>query len=128
MAASYSWLKLYYEIIDDPKMGRLPDKLWRRVIECFLLAGKNGNCGTLPDICAMAWALRTDEQSLEADLSQIAKFGILDKPNGHWHVVNFEKRQAATPDAERMLQMRGRKRYEAVTGRNAEEEVEKKKR
>ena len=34
------WIKLYHEILDDPKMGRMPDRLWRRTIELFLLAGE----------------------------------------------------------------------------------------
>jgi len=25
------WIKLYHEILNDPKMGRLPDRLWRRI-------------------------------------------------------------------------------------------------
>ena len=37
------WIKLYLEILDDPKMDLLPDWLWRRAIELFLLAGENGN-------------------------------------------------------------------------------------
>jgi hypothetical protein len=124
MPPSYSWLKLYYEILDDPKMGRLPDRLWRRVIECFLLAGKNGNSGSLPDVGAMAWALRMDEKKLEEELSQISKVGILEKIDGKWHVKNFIKRQAATPATERMSQMRLRNGYENVTDRIPESDID----
>ena len=38
MASRY-WIKLYHEILEDPKMGRLSDRQFRRVIELFLLAG-----------------------------------------------------------------------------------------
>jgi hypothetical protein len=34
------WVKLYIEILDDPKMGRLTNHLWRRAVELFLLADK----------------------------------------------------------------------------------------
>ena len=27
------WIKLYHEILDDPKMGRLSDRTWRRTNE-----------------------------------------------------------------------------------------------
>ena len=37
------WIKLYHEVLDDPKMARLPDRLYRRCIEVFLLAGKSGD-------------------------------------------------------------------------------------
>ena len=55
------WIKLYIEILDDPKMGRLGDDLWRRAAELFLLAGKEGNDGALPPIDEMAWTLRLSE-------------------------------------------------------------------
>jgi len=34
------WIKLYHEILDDPKMCKLSDRLYRRVMELFLLAGE----------------------------------------------------------------------------------------
>ena len=46
MASKY-WIKLYYEILDDPKLGKLTDWLFRRAIELFLLAGENDNDGLL---------------------------------------------------------------------------------
>ncbi len=46
MANNY-WIKLYHEILRDPKMARLPDRVWRRTIELFLLAGEIGKNGTI---------------------------------------------------------------------------------
>ena len=43
------WLKLYIEILDDPKMAVLPDRLWRRIIELFLIAKKLHMNGHLPE-------------------------------------------------------------------------------
>jgi hypothetical protein len=51
------WIKLYLEILDDPKMGQLPDGLWRSAIELFLLAGENGNDGLLQPVTDLAWRL-----------------------------------------------------------------------
>ena len=68
MTGSY-WIKLYHEILDDPKMGRLPDKLFRRVIELFLIAGETHENGKLPSIDDMAWRLRLDPEELEKDIS-----------------------------------------------------------
>ena len=60
MASKY-WIKLYHEILDDPKMGRLPDALFRRAIEFFLIAGERGREGDLPPLADIAWRLRADE-------------------------------------------------------------------
>jgi hypothetical protein len=35
MNKNHRWIKLYLEILDDPKMGKLPDWCWRRAIELF---------------------------------------------------------------------------------------------
>lgn len=106
---SYSWIKLYHEIIDDPKMGQMPDSLWRRTIELFLLAGRNGNDGLLPALHDSAWALRSSDEQLEADLESLSKVGITHKDSaGRWHVSNFAKRQAPIDVNKRVSEYRNR--------------------
>lgn len=136
MGATY-WVKLYHEVLNDPKMGRLTDRLWRRVIECFLLAGEQGEGGYLPSVEDMAWTLRCDAGRLEAELAQIAeKTGIVEKRTTdvpgqvRWFVVNFEARQAAVAPAERKARQRARERkerydgHEYVTSRDSDGTVE----
>lgn len=108
MMADY-WIKLYLEIVEDPKMATLPDRLWRRSIELFLLAGKFGKGGALPETNQLAWVLRLPQDELEMDLRQISTTGIIEKTYDGWLVRNFAKRQAAAPAIERMRQMRTRK-------------------
>jgi DnaD/phage-associated family protein len=105
----YMWIKLYTEILHDPKMAKLDDHLWRRAIEIFLLAGENSMEGTLPSTEDMAWVLRTDEESLVSELLQLAKkIGVeFDAELDAWVVSNFSKRQAALSSTERMRKLRG---------------------
>lgn len=94
--AAKPWLKLYTEILEDPKMGRLSDRLFRRVIEIFLLARKNSEDGTLPSLSDMAWSFRIPEDVLLTDLEYLALPGIEIVYEGEdclWHVTNFEERQ-----------------------------------
>lgn len=106
---SYSWIKLYHEIIDDPKMGRMSDSLWRRTIELFLLAGRNGNEGLLPSLHDISWALRISDDQLKSDLLELQKVNIVDvDKKGCWHVVNFSKRQAPADVKDRVAQYRDR--------------------
>ena len=110
MANNY-WMKLWFDILIDPKMGTLPDRLWRRVIELFLLAGKNGSNGYLPDIKLMAWTLNITEKSLIRDLREIEKLGIVSSPDGQqWIVTNFAKRNAKIDGAKRVKDFRDRQR------------------
>ncbi len=107
------YAKIYYELLDDSKMGKLPDKLWRRFVECILLAGEFDEGGFLPSVADIAWRLRMDEDVLCSQLDELAKVGILDvRPftNGQprWFVVNYAKRQKAVDGAERVRQHRQR--------------------
>lgn len=116
------WIKLYTEIIDDPKMALLPDRIWRRAIELFLLAKKTNKGGELPDTKSLAWLLRiNDVEQLEEDLREIQKIGIIERTDRGWFVVNFAKRQDAVPDAERKRQSRQQtmhKEYNKFMSRN----------
>lgn len=101
MAKLY-WLKLYYEILDDYKMVRLPDSTWRKVIELFLVAGIKNEKGLLPPIEEMAWMLRTDVDTIQKhiDLLMSDEVSIVVEVDGQLKIKNFEKRQAAMKKAE----------------------------
>lgn len=123
---SHYWIKLYHEILDDPKMGRLPDHLWRRVVEMFLLAGDYHDEAFLPPVGDMAWRLRCSEEELLADLTALAEIDILEERDGRWYVTHFSERQAAVPDTERSRRYREAKRkrqyygHYSVTSRDEE--------
>jgi DnaD/phage-associated family protein len=113
------WLKLYIEILDDPKMATMPDRAWRRTIELFLVAKKLNKDGHLPDTRQIAWLLRMNPDELEHDMMQIASTGIVVQEVGGWFIPKFADRQAAVQPAERMSQMRDRRQkqqyYTGVT-------------
>lgn len=112
---AYRWLKLYYEILEDPKMTTLPDFLFRRTIELFLLAGRNGDDGVLQPVAHMAWSLRIDEKRLVENLRSLEQIGVVAETEpGKWVVVNFAKRQAAEDSAERVRAFRERKKSEII--------------
>lgn len=111
MASKY-WIKLYHEILDDPKMGRLPDNLWRRVIELFLIAGDADGEGELPPINDISWRLRVDSNQLMREMEELQTAGILSCVDDQWIVTNFAKRQAAETSTERWRRWRDRQRKE----------------
>lgn len=102
------WAKIYIEILDDPKMATMPDRLWRRTIEIFLMAKKFAKDGHLPETKQLAWMLRMSTDDLELDLKQIALTGIITQETYGWFVVQFAKRQAASSNTERSQQFRQR--------------------
>jgi hypothetical protein len=102
-------MKLYFEILDDPKMGRLPDWLWRRAIELFLLAGENGNDGLLQPVSDMGWRLRTSEDDLVKSLLALSQIGVVHETPEGWVVTHFKERQFSD-SAERMRRFREKSR------------------
>jgi DNA-binding transcriptional regulator YhcF (GntR family) len=115
MASKY-WIKLYHEILDDHKMGMLPDHLYRRVIEIFLLAGEKDEGGLLPSIEAMSWRLRTKPEELEKDFVELAEKNIVNKRNGNWIVTKFAERQAPMDKAEYMRRKREQEKIDEYYG------------
>jgi hypothetical protein len=114
------WIKLYMEILDDPKMGTLPDRLWRRVIELFLIAKSINKYGDLPDTSQIAWMLRMDTDDLQLDMKQIATTGIIRQTETGWFVVNFQKRQAPATTTERVHAFRDRQQKQQYYGNETE--------
>lgn len=93
-------------------MGRLPDHVWRRAIELFLLAGDCECDGYLPPVEDIAWRLRREPAEIEADLQELAKVEIVRQTEHGWLVINFTKRQDAATPTERWHQWKERKRKE----------------
>jgi len=108
---SHYWIKLYHEILDDAKMGRLEDRLWRRTIELFLMAGEEHNEGRLPSLADMAWRLRLDDDTLLEDLQALEQIDIVTQlGDDSWFVTHFAERQGPMSNAERQQRYRDSKR------------------
>ncbi len=120
------WIKLYLEILNDPKMSRLSDRLFRRTIELFLIAGSTDRSGVLPPVADIAWQLRQPLQKITADLQSLQDVGILTQENGDWTVTNFELRQSPADARERVRryrEARKQEQYEPLQGNDVTKNV-----
>lgn len=125
--ASYYWLKLWIEIVDDAKSATLDDHTWRRFVEFLCLAKERNRKGELPDTKEIAWRLRTTEEDILEALGILKQIKVVTFMAGadRWLVTNFEKRQAKVTPKERMRRSRALHAGDKpVTHRNAEEEEE----
>ena len=115
MASNY-WIKLYHETLDDPKMGRLTDRQYRRVIELFLLAGDYEKDGVLPPFEDIEFRLRSPE-GLKEDLEILMKCEIIsiDEQN-RYYITRWEDRQGAMTSTERTQRWREAQRKEGYYG------------
>jgi hypothetical protein len=115
------WIKLYTEIISDPKMGRLSDRQFRTCINLFALAGEVDHEGALPPLADMAWHLRMSDETLSDDLQELANVGIVELDDDDcWRVRKWQDRQAKPPSAapdkilQRVHEHRARQRNETT--------------
>lgn len=86
------WFRIYYEMIDDPKIGTLSDSAFRVWVELLCLAcetGKGGLIGlTIQEIC---WRVRRD---IKVSLTALKDRGlIVENDDGFLCITNWEKRQ-----------------------------------
>ena len=102
MASRY-WIKLYQEILDDPKMGRLSDALFRRTIELsYWPVIMNDGFSGIADI---SWRLRV--LKMRRHLAELRSYGILSQDEqGRWSVTHFKERQSADSTTQRMRHYR----------------------
>ncbi len=104
------WVKLWIKALDDASLAVLPDSEWRLAIECFLVAGENGNDGQLPKAKELAWRLRRNEEEMIVMLDELMIAGIIIKNGDDYLVKNFTKRQGAVTGALRQ------KKYRHING------------
>lgn len=116
MAQSPYWIKLHLKTLDSWTMANLPDHLWRRAVELFLMAKENGNDGTLQPVAVLAWRLRIAEPRLSENLESLAEAGVVEKaPNGAWKVKNFEKYQMGSSESADRVKRYREKHKDGVT-------------
>lgn len=105
------WIKLYTEMLDDAKIGRMTEVMRYRFIELILLAGECDRDGwlisgstpmTIDDI---AWRLRKEQAVVQETLDQLKEIGIAEFNDGAWLIVNFAARQGR-PQREKREQWR----------------------
>jgi len=115
------WIKLYVEMLDDAKVGLLPDAIKWRWVSALLLAGELNEGGFLPDVNDAAWRLHTNVETLQGDMRTLAGRGLVElreytDGSERWFIPAFEKRQAAATSTERSQASRHRARQKG--GRN----------
>lgn len=108
--ASRFWIKLPHETLDDSRLARLPDRLWRRRLETHLLAGERDKSGWLPPLDDMAWRLHVSPEQLEEELVELAVMGFVEQREGRWFVPDFAESQSAASSSERGKRYRQRER------------------
>ncbi len=103
------WFRLYDDLVDDPKVQRLPPALFRDWINVLCLANRNTPRGVVPAIADVAFGLRVSEAKAKSVLKQLHVAGLLETADGVTSPHNWGKRQRVSDNvADRVAKSRAR--------------------
>ena len=72
------WLRLSDDVLDDPKVQKLPAPLFKIWVNLLCLANKGEQRGLLPDIESIAFRLRISDEEAEKAIATLTERGLLD--------------------------------------------------
>jgi len=102
----YVWLKIYTDLLDEPKFMQLSDQAKAIYFETYLLAGKSDAFGlvTVSDKPAtvqdLAWTLRRPETDIQESFDALQRAGFVDLDGGVT-ITKFKKEQGPSMDEKR---------------------------
>lgn len=108
------WFRVYDDLVDDPKVQRLPAETFRGLINLWCLASNNG--GILPPHDEIAFKLRLSPQKATKLLDDLVAAGLLEHDDRGVFPHNWDGRQHKSDVSnERVKRHRERKRNADVT-------------
>lgn len=103
------WFRMYSDVLDDPKVQKLPPDLFKAWVNLLCLASRND--GVLPGMEDIAFALRMSQDSARDIVVTLVGHGLIDDCDGlsphNWHARQFK---SDTPEDARERKRKQRER------------------
>lgn len=102
----YAWLKLYTDLVNEPKFMQLSDQAKAIYFETYLLAGKSDAFGlvtvseTPATVQDLAWILHRPESDIQESFDALQRAGFIDLDGGVT-ITKFKKEQGPSMDEKR---------------------------
>ena len=85
-------IKLYRQIIVNPKIATFTGHLWRRTFEFFVIAGNYKRHGELPPIEEIARVIHATEEDVDSVLKELEQLKITHQNDSQsWFISNVAK-------------------------------------
>lgn len=124
------WFRFYSEVVNDPKVQKLPCEDFRAWVNMLCLASEND--GRLPSIHDMAFALRMSEDAVLTVVERLSSGGLIDRLCGgvdgyHYAPHSWDKRQyKSDTSTDRVKRFRERSNNVSETPPETEADTEQK--
>lgn len=100
------WFRMYADVLDDPKVQKLPPPLFKAWVNLLCLASRHG--GVLPEIGDIAFALRADENVTRDIIRDLVGRGLIDEGDAlsphNWDGRQFKSDQDDTASERKRAQ------------------------
>ena len=107
-----AWFRMYGDVINDPKVMRLPEAMRWHWVSVLCVASKND--GMLPSATDLAFQLRTTAQRVAAIVAELVAAGLVDKlEGGGFKPHNWDGRQYKSDNSTGRVQRYREKRAAA---------------
>ena len=105
------WLRLYTEILDDPKVQKLPPDIFKTWINLLCVAKNLDMDGVLPEVEDLSFLLRIPENTVIQHLKELCQRGLLDENEIH----GWKERQFISDNDPTAVDRKRRQRHGHVT-------------
>lgn len=85
------WFRVYEDMVDDPKVQRLPAPLFKTLVNLWCLASSHG--GALPSVSDIAFKLRMSEAAADKAIRDLIGAGLIDEFEDCYRPHNWNGRQ-----------------------------------
>src|SRR5687768_3126602 len=113
------WFRLYHDLVDDPKVQKLPGDTFKFWINLLCLASRSPERGLVHlNAGDLAFSLRMDDDTVSAMLDDLVKRELLHQAEDTLEIHNWEGRQYdSDSSADRVRKHREQKKRDGnVTG------------
>lgn len=106
------WFRFYDGVLDDPKVQRLPDAIFKTWVNLLCFASRNDGKIIIQDV---AFALRLTEEEAESRIKYLIDVRLLEEASDGLQPHNWDGRQFKSDDSSERVKKHRMKQAEAVT-------------
>lgn len=92
------WFRLWHDMIDNPKIQNLPNKLFKAYINTLCIASLNDPRGSLPNLTKYAFKLRVKPGEAKKILEELENLRLISNANSIFFVHDWDEHQKNSDD------------------------------
>ena len=110
MASKSLWLRLYTEVLNDPKVQRLDGDTFKGWVNLLCVAKESSGNGTLPALIDIAFYLRTDANTAGQLVQRLIDAGLIDQVGEYYVMHGWNLRQYESDNDPTAIERKRRER------------------